>query len=137
MVSPSPLDSLIEQVHLMMTKLDDISTQTTRVKKTADELKASRRKTWRTIAFIAIFTLLDVSATVVAFYALSTVHSLIAQVICPTDALFLKTYNPARGDTYPGGRLGYMTDMHSIYTQYTVVLSCNPRVTDPTVRMTP
>lgn len=116
----------------MTQKLDTVSTQTTRVKQTADELRISRRRTWRSILFIVLVTALDIAATVFAYQSLTTVHTLITEVTCPTDALFLKTYNEARGNSYPGGLPSYMKDMHSIYEQYTVILHCAPDVPDPT-----
>lgn len=132
MVQPSPLDSLLAQMEAMTQKLDTVSTQTTRVKQTADELRVSRRRTWRSILFIVFVTALDIAATVFAYQSLTTVHTLITEVTCPTDALFLKTYNVARGNSYPGGLPAYMKDMHSIYEQYTVILNCTPHVPDPT-----
>lgn len=132
MVQPSPLDSLIAQMNLITTKLDAVSTQTTNVKKSADELKVSRKKTWRSIAFIVLVTALDIFATLFAYQSLSTVNTLISKVTCPTDALFLKSFSPARGATYPGGLPAYSHDMHAIYIQYTDILRCAPNVPDPT-----
>lgn len=135
MVQPSPLDSLIAQMNLITTKLDAVSTQTTNVKKSADELKVSRKRTWRSITFIVLVTALDIFATLFAYQSLSTVHTLITDVTCPTDALFLKSFSPARGATYPGGLPAYTHDMHEIYEQYTVVLHCQPPVKDPTAQV--
>lgn len=132
MATPSPLDSLLAQMEAMTAKLNTVSTQTTRVKQTADELRVSRRRTWKSIAFIVVVTAMDIFATVFAYQSLSTVNTLVTQVTCPTDSLFLKTYNPARGNSYPGGLPAYMRDMHSIYEQYTVILHCSPDVPDPT-----
>lgn len=119
-------------MNLITTKLDAVSTQTTNVKKSADELKVSRKKTWRSIAFIVLVTALDIFATLFAYQSLSTVNTLISKVTCPTDALFLKSFSPARGATYPGGLPAYSHDMHAIYIQYTDILRCAPNVPDPT-----
>lgn len=132
MTSPVLLTQLTEQMKVISDKLDIVQTSTTKVQTTARGLLDSRRKTWYSIAFIIAVTVLDIAATVFAYESLTTVHTLISEVTCPTDALFLKTYTPARAATYPGGLPAYMHDMHTIYNQYTVILDCQPHVIDPT-----
>lgn len=126
------MDTLISQMQGVSAQLETVSRATAATKKTADELKVSRRRTWKTITAIVLVTSLDIIATIIAISALNRVDSLVAQVICPTDALFLKSYTPSRAATYPGGLLAYQHDMHDIYTQYTITLDCAPRRGDPT-----